>query len=335
MSEFRHNLVTNEWVVVATERAKRPSDFMSTRQEKVLPEYSEKCPFCPGNESNTPIAVYRYPAEGDWQVRVVPNKFAALKPTDSLEREQVGRYLKFGGFGYAEVVIETTRHNQTLGTLSYDEVFQVVLAYKARYDILSADERVDLVTIFRNHGERAGTSLEHPHSQIIATPLVPLRVRNQLEETQRYSANMGTCVFCDILKEEQKDGRRLVMETEHFVAFEPFASRSPFETWILPKRHQSVFGAIHLNELQDMAKILRDVLYKIHTGLKNPDYNLILQSAPTKEDDVDYYHWYIRIVPRLTTPAGFEMGTGIYITTAYPEETAEFLRKVEVPKNLK
>ncbi len=332
MSEFRHNLITNEWVVVATKRAKRPHDFVGAKSAKTIPEYSEACPFCPGNEKKTPIAVYRYPVEGDWQIRVIPNKFAALKPTDSLEREQVGRYLKFGGFGYAEVVVETPKHNQTLGTLSIDQVLQVMLAYKARYDILSADERIDLVTIFRNHGERAGTSLEHPHSQIIATPLVPLRVRNQLEETQRYSANFGTCVFCDIIKEELKDSRRLVLETEHFLAFEPFASRSPFETWILPKRHQSVFGAIHLNELKDLAKIVRDILYKIHTGLENPDYNLILQSAPTKEDDVDYYHWYIRIIPRLTTPAGFEMGTGIYITTAYPEETAEFLRKVDVPK---
>ena len=331
MSEFRHNLITNEWVVVATERAKRPHDFIGKKASSPLPEYSETCPFCPGNEKNTPVAVYRYPVEGDWKIRVIPNKYAALKPTDSLERQQVGRYLKFGGFGYAEVVVETPKHNQTLGTLSVDEAYQVMLAYKARYDILSADERIDLVTIFRNHGERAGTSLEHPHSQIIATPLVPLRVRNQLEETQRYSANFGTCVFCDILKEEKKDGRRIVLETEHFVAFEPFASRSPFETWIFPKRHQSVFGAIHLNELHDMAKIVRDVLYKIHTGLENPDYNLILQSAPTKEDDVDYYHWYIRIIPRLSTPAGFEMGTGIYISTAYPEETAEFLRKVDVP----
>ncbi len=331
MSEFRHNLVTNEWVVVATERAKRPSDFIHAKPEKTIPKYSEKCPFCPGNEQNTPTAVYRYPAEGDWQVRVIPNKFAALRPTEGLDRVQEGRYLKFGGFGYAEVVVETPRHNQTLGTLSVEEAFQVVVAYKARYDILSADERVDLVTIFRNHGERAGTSLEHPHSQIIATPLVPLRVRNQLEETQRYSANLGSCVFCDIIKEEQKDGRRIVLETERFVAFEPFASRSPFETWILPKRHQSVFGAIHLNELKDLALILKQVLNKIHSGLGNPDYNLILQSAPTKEDDVDYYHWYIRIIPRLTTPAGFEMGTGIYITTAFPEETAEFLRKVDLP----
>lgn len=329
MSEFRHNLITNEWVVVATERAKRPSDFVGSKTPKTLPEYSENCPFCPGNEQHTPTALYRYPAEGDWNIRVVPNKFAALKPTDSLERVQEGRYLKFGGFGYADVIIEAPLHNQTLGTLSEDNVLQVMKAYKARYDSLSADERVDLVTIFRNHGVRAGTSLEHPHSQIIATPLVPLRVREQLEETQRYSANLGSCVFCDIMKEEKKDGRRLVLETDHFVAFEPYASRSPFETWILPKRHQSVFGAIHLNELKDMAHSVRTILGKMYRGLNNPDYNLILQSAPTREEDVDYYHWYIRIIPRLTTPAGFEMGTGIYITTAYPEETADFLRKVK------
>lgn len=329
MSEFRHNLITNEWVVVATERAKRPSDFVGSKTPKTIPEYSESCPFCPGNEQHTPPALYRYPAEGDWNIRIVPNKFAALKPTDSLERVQEGRYLKFGGFGYADVIIEAPLHNQTLGTLSEDNVLHVMKAYKARYDSLSADERVDLVTIFRNHGVRAGTSLEHPHSQIIATPLVPLRVRAQLEETQRYSANLGSCVFCDIMKEEKKDGRRLVLETDYFVAFEPYASRSPFETWILPKRHQSVFGAIHLNELKDMAHSVRTILGKMHRGLNNPDYNLILQSAPTKEEDVDYYHWYIRIIPRLTTPAGFEMGTGIYITTAYPEETADFLRKVK------
>ena len=332
MSEFRQNLVNKEWVIISTERAKRPDKFVKKAGAKQKLVFDPSCPFCPGNESQTPKEVFQISRNSQWSLRVVPNKFAAVDPETSPDRVREGRYRKFGGFGFAEVVIETPSHNQTIGTMSLAEVQDVVYAYRERYLAFAADTRLDLITIFRNHGQQAGTSLEHPHSQIIATPLVPLRVRQQIEEARRYCDDNGTCVFCDMLSEELADGRRVVMENKSFVAFEPYASRSPFDTLIMPKVHQSVFGRISPAEVEDLAFILKGVLGKLYAGLGDPDYNYVLQSAPREDDNVEYFHWYIRLIPRITTPAGFEIGTGIYINIVYPEEAAKFLRETPIPQ---
>jgi len=290
VSEFRQNPATKEWVIVAPERAKRPDQFARAGERKPKPAFDKDCPFCRGNEAKTPPEVYRIDRDGDWGVRVVPNKFAALHPTQEPERVRENLYLKVQGFGVAEVVIETPEHHQTLATMAVPAVRDVLMAYLQRYHELAKDDRLDLITIFRNHGERAGTSLEHPHSQIIATPIVPINLRHQIERAQRYSDDHGLCVYCTILLQEQSLEARIVVESRHFIAFEPHASRSPFETWIMPHRHASVFGQITPHEIDDLALVLRMVLAKLYYGIKDPDYNYVTHSAPVDEEGVEYFH---------------------------------------------
>ncbi len=331
MPEFRQNMVSKEWVIIATERAKRPDQFLQKKEVKAsLPAHKEDCPFCPGNESKTPPSVFSIEKNGAWSLRVVPNKFAALQSHLTTDRKHEGRFLKADGFGIAEVVIETPYHNRTIATMDMQEVKNTVRAYKERYLILSKTARIDLITIFRNYGERAGTSLEHPHSQIIATPIVPPHVRNPLYQSQLACDAFGDCIYCGMMEEEHRRQARVVEETQYFLVLCPFASRSPFETRIYPKVHRSSFVSISDEELDDFASVLQKTLKRLYVGLNDPDYNYIIRSAPIEDSDVKYHHWYLVIVPKLTTPAGFEIGTGIYINTTLPEECAEFLRGVTI-----
>jgi len=331
MPEFRQNMATKEWVIISPERARRPEDFAKDRPKKArsLPAHKKSCPFCPGNESKTPEAVLEIPGNSKWALRVVPNKFAALKDHLTPERIRVGKFLKAGGFGIGEVVIETPAHNKTIATLEPKEVEAILKAYRTRYLEIAKNEKITLITIFRNHGVRAGTSLEHPHSQIIATPIVPPHVRDQIFQARVSCDTYGGCIYCAMIKEELSQGERIVAETDHFVAFCPYASRSPFETRILPKRHASVYGAITDVEIKDLANLLRKILKKIRAGLNDPDYNYVIRSAPTEDIHASHYHWYIVIIPRITTAAGFEIGSGIYINTSYPESCAQFLGDLE------
>ncbi len=331
MPEFRQNPISKEWVVIARERAKRPEDFTKDRSGKEeVPSHRDDCPFCVGNEDRTPPSLYTIDGEGGWRLRVVPNKYAPLQPGLSPQREEVGRFLRAGGFGMAEVVVETPQHNLTIATMDHQTVRDIMKSYKVRYLELSQDERVNLITIFRNNGKKAGTSLEHPHSQIIATPIVPPHVRDQMTKCRVAYDTFGACVFCYVLKEELSQRIRVVIESDHFVSFCPFASRSPFEVRILPKRHSSSFGEITPEEIEDLAESLRVTLRKIYIGLGNPDYNYIIRSSRTETHQARHYHWYMVVIPKLTIPAGFEIGTGIYINTTLPEKCAEFLRKIDV-----
>jgi len=331
MPEFRQNMATKEWVILAPERGKRPSDFRDESSgKKSLPEYDPDCPFCIGNEKNTLEPSYVYPEEGDWKVRVVPNKYAALQPNLSPVRSHTGQFRSAKGFGIADVVIEHPQHNTTLALLQLTEIGNVIRAYQSRQIEISRNENINLVTIFRNHGARAGTSLEHPHSQIIATPIVPPHVRYPMEQAVQYYDNFGRCVYCEMVDEELNQKERILEETDNFVAFCPYASRSPFECRIYPKRHMPSFMNLGNEEEQnELAWILREVLRKIHFGLNNPDYNYIIRSAPIGDEDARYLHWYMVIIPKITISAGFEIGSGIYINTVPPEEAAPFLRDVK------
>jgi UDPglucose--hexose-1-phosphate uridylyltransferase len=202
----------------------------------------------------------------------------------------------------------------------------VIRVCQLRYNVLKADSHVKLIIIFKNKGAVAGTSLAHPHSQIVATPVEPPLARRRYNVARTYYAGCGRCLYCDILEKERSDGRRVVMETEHFLAFHPFASRWPFETWILPKQHRSSFGDASSEELQELAPVLLSVLQALQTKLGDPDYNFVVHSAPTRDSVRPYFQWHVQIVPRLTTAAGFEIGSGMYINTTIPEETAAFIR---------
>jgi UDPglucose--hexose-1-phosphate uridylyltransferase len=210
------------------------------------------------------------------------------------------------------------------------QVEEIFLSYRESYLRLRQDPNFEIIIIFKNHGKAAGTSLVHPHSQVIAAPVTPTHIRYRLEKAMNYYDDEGTCVYCDMIREEKKAEARIVMETENFICFEPFAARSPFETYVLPKDHRSSFGVISADHTRELAYIMRIVLLKIHKSLNNPDYNFIISSSPLREPSEEYYHWHVRIVPRVSAVAGFEMGSGIYINTVLPEDAAEFLRNTSV-----
>lgn len=331
MPEMRFNLVTQDWVIIATERAKRPEDFIkkdSSRKE--IPSYVETCPFCPGNEHMTPPETYVINGEKGWQVRVTPNKFAALSSEGSLERNIEGIKRSMSGVGIHEVIIESPLHNMGIALLPQNNVRDIIKAYKDRYNDIYNDPRVRMVIIFKNHGEAAGTSLEHPHSQIIGTPVTPGEIRHRVEESMRYLDVTGSCVFCDLLRDELKDGSRVIMNGEHFVSFIPYAALSIFHTWIFPKRHHASFGSITDGEISDLSNILKGTLSKIYHGLDNPDFNYAIRSLRDINGDIEYFHWYISIIPRVTRMAGFELGSGMFINTSLPEKSAEYLGNVKI-----
>ncbi len=331
MPEFRQNLATKEWVILATERGRRPSDFSKDRQPRPLPpSFKDDCPFCPGNEDKTPPATYVYPDKGDWQVRVVPNRFAALQPNLATTRSYSGRFLSAKGFGVAEVLIESPRHDQTIATMDIKEIGNVLRAYRQRIVEIRKNDKINLITVFRNHGPLAGTSLEHPHSQIIATPIVPPHVRYPMEQAVLHYDKHGTCVYCDMIDEELRQKERIVVETDYFLAVCPYAARSPFECRIYPKRHMASFATVDGEEIMELATLLRELLAKIYTGLGNPDYNYVMRSAPIGDEDTRHLHWYIVVIPKISIPAGFEIGSGIYINTVAPEEAASFLKSVDI-----
>jgi UDPglucose--hexose-1-phosphate uridylyltransferase len=334
MSEFRQDPVTKQWVIIATERAKRPHDFAKTNPPPLLPAYKEDCPFCPGNEHLTPPETLAYRRGGwangpGWWVRAVPNKFSAVSPTGSLtRREEEGLFRKMDGVGQHEVIIESPQHNLSIPFMEDRQVEEIVLAYRERYLALREETRFKVIIIFKNHGRAAGTSLEHPHSQLVAMPIVPLTIRYRFEKAAGHYDNTGTCIYCDILREGLRTPTRVVMETEDYVVFHPFAPRAPFETWIVPKEHQASFASISLDQSKKFAKVLKQTLGKFYRGLGNPDFNYILQTAPIKDEHEDYFHWHLQVLPRLVTPAGFELGTGMFINIALPEETAAFMRNL-------
>jgi UDPglucose--hexose-1-phosphate uridylyltransferase len=336
MPELRQDPATKQWVIIATERAKRPHDFMKIKLPDSLPEYQPNCPFCPGNEKMTPPETTAYRSEGPsngpgWRVRVVPNKFSALVPEGSLSRkEEQVIFRKMDGVGKHEVIIETPQHNLHLPLMEDKQVEEIMLVYRERYLALREDPRFKLIIIFRNHGSHAGTSLEHPHSQLVAMPIVPLSIRYRFEQAAHHFDDDGTCVYCDVLREGLRVRKRLILETDQFATFHPFASRAPFETWIVPKKHHASFGSISVDETKEFAWVLKRTLFQLYQGLNNPDYNYIIHTAPIKDEHEDYFHWHLQVLPRLVTPAGFELGTGIFINTALPEETAAFIRDLPV-----
>jgi UDPglucose--hexose-1-phosphate uridylyltransferase len=330
MSELRLNLITREWVIIATERAKRPEEFRRVKDKRNLPEYLDSCPFCPGNEQRTPDEIMRIPSGNSWEIRVTPNKFAALSPDLKRERKNEGRRHFITGFGKHEVIIESPIHNMSIPGMPVDDIADLIRTYRKRFDAIYQDPGIEHVIIFKNYGEGAGTTLLHPHSQIIGTPVTPLQVRHRIEEGMRYFDNTGGCLMCTCLADEISDGRRIILNTEHFVTFVPFAALSPFHTWIFPKRHCATFSSISEEEVHDLAYHLKTILRKFYAGLEDPDFNYIIRSENPKECKSEYFHWYIGIVPRLTQAAGFELGSGMYINTSIPEESAEFLRKIKV-----
>jgi len=331
MSELRKDPITGRWVIISTERRKRPTDF---RLESVsLPAGpTDSCPFCEGHEEMTQKELLAFgrngsPANGPgWTLRVVPNQFPVLRVEGTLDRQGEGIFDRMNGIGAHEVVVETPRHGDTLATLDEDAVEQVLWACRERVLDLKRDLRFRYMIIFKNHGPAAGASLDHSHTQLIALPIVPRDVRDEVDGARAHYEAKERCVFCDILRQEAADGRRLIAENADVVALAPYAPRFPFETWILPRRHQAVFEEAPRHEYRSLARLLGDVLRRMNKALRQPPYNLLIHSAPVVEPAGDYYHWHVEIIPKLTKVAGFEWATGFYLNPTAPEEAAQVLR---------
>jgi len=332
MPELRRDPVVGRWVIIATERARRPSSF----DHVPAPSRSDGlCPFCPGHEDKTPGEVYAAgrphgaPVNGPgWKVRVVPNRFPALKIEGDLDRQAEGIYDRMNGIGAHEVVIETSDHTRMLEGQSQGEILEVLMALRARVLDLRNDQRFRYIVLFKNHGAAAGATLEHPHSQLIALPIVPRQVLSELEGARRHFELKERCIYCDIVGQERKDRTRLVYENDEFVVLAPWAPRSPFETWVVPRRHESSFEAEPRERLSLCAQALGTALRRISTALGNPPYNFMIHSNPLRDAPSPSYHWHVEIMPALTHQAGFEWGSGFHINPVPPEEAAEFLRKV-------
>jgi UDPglucose--hexose-1-phosphate uridylyltransferase len=329
LPELRKDPVTGRWVIIAIDRAKRPSDFL---RQSVPPATGGVCPFDYGNEHKTPPEVLAYRTTGGrdqpgWRVRVVPNKFPALGIEGILNPQGEGMYDKMNGIGAHEVIIESPDHAATLGEMPEKQIEEILWALKDRVCDLKKDRRFRYIILFKNYGEAAGASLEHPHTQLVALPVIPKRVKEELDGAKQFYDLKERCIFCDIIRQESTGGGRLVTETDRFTVLQPYAPRYPFETWILPKRHESHFEESDAPTLQNFAWILRSTMRKIDKVLERPAYNLMVHTAPVQEQPMPHYHWHLEIVPKLTKVAGFEWGTGFYINPTPPEESARFLRE--------
>lgn len=327
MSQLRKDPVTDRWVIITVEDPKNPEYFAHETRSKS----SRICPFCPGNEAMTPpeIAIYgKKPLKGtaSWQVRVVPNKFPALRIEETPTKQGLGVYDKIGGFGAHEVIIENPDHEKELTDLTLDQVELVLKAYRDRCLDLRKDPRFKYILIFKNYGASAGASLEHPHSQLIALPVAPSRVAGEIKGSHKHFEHTERCIYCDMLDQEAGEKTLSVVEQNGFIAIEPFASRFPFETWILPRQHQANFDAITDTEISALAFVLQSALKRIKSVLRDPSYNFMIHTLPLQGTDGQYYHWHIEIIPHLTRVAGFELGTGFYVNPTPPELAAEALR---------
>lgn len=332
MPDLRKDPIVGRWVIVAKSRARRPHDFTST------PKFASGgfCPFCEGNEAQTPgeILAYRPPSSAangpGWRVRVVPNKFPALEIEGDLHKRGDGIYDTMRGVGAHEVIIESPQHLLSTADLPEENLREVLWVYRDRLVDLKRDQRLLYGMLFKNVGEAAGASLEHTHSQLIVTPIVPISVCEEMNGSLEFYKFRGRCVFCDMIQQELAQEKRIVLDMPGFVAFCPFASRFPFETWVLPKTHSSHYENIQKHGVEELARVLKQVMAKIETALDRPSYNYIIHTAPFDTPELGHYHWHMEIIPRLTKTAGFEWGTGFYINAVPPEEAAAFLREVEV-----
>ncbi len=341
MPELRKDPIIGRWVIIATERARRPDQYFGhlhgQKEEKL-------CPFCEGRETQTPTEVYAIrprnsnPNGPGWDLRVVPSISPFLRVEGNLDRRGNGLYDVMNGIGAHEVVIETNQHIANMADISEEQITRVLNCYSDRLVDLEKDSRFKYVLIFKNYGkDSGGGAVRHTRSQLIATPVNPKRVKEELAGARQYYEYHERCVFCDLIKQELVQKERIILDFDGFVAVSPFAARFPFETWILPKKHCCDYTCMDAEARRNLARVLKAVLSKLKKGLNDPDYNYVIHTAPFRRQKVGYwktidydYHWHIEIIPRLTKVAGFEWGTGFYICPLPPEETAKFLREVEL-----
>jgi UDPglucose--hexose-1-phosphate uridylyltransferase len=333
ISELRKDLVLGDWVLMATGRKKRPQNVIKRRREK--PQPIAKCPFESSRINNKdPLLWYVHPScvqkddIEEWFVQVIENKYPALIPHAGgvcPVRGQYGLYRNMPGVGYHEVIV-TRPHEQSIGQMSVEEVAFIIRAYRERYIVLKSDNCIAYILVFHNHGKEAGASISHPHSQLIALPIIPPDVKRSFKGSKQFFERIGKCIHCYMLEWEQEDKKRIVYENEAFIALAPYASRISFEVRIYPKKHNPHFEMIREEEILQFADVLTVILGRMNTVLADPAYNFYIHTAPVINESVDYYHWHMEILPKTSVPAGLELGTGVDVVVVAPEEVPQLLR---------
>lgn len=343
ISELRRDPTSGAWVAIASARGRRPSDFKIIHGE----QKTGTCPFCYGSEHMTPPEVLALgreieaPNAEGWQVRVVPNKFPAFSldyegsvDVDRYSEGQDGLYVSIPAVGVHEVVVESPEHDATFGDHSESRIEDILTAIIARFRALRQDDRLKYLQAFKNWGRAGGASLSHTHCQLIAVPVVPKTIRIELDYAKQHKDRTGRCLYCETVQGEIAEGERVLEESKHFLAFCPYASKFPYETWIVPKRHNAAFEDISTDEMADLAAILRLVVRTFELAFDDVPYNIVWHTCPWNGDFSAYYHWHLELLPRLATIAGFELGTGYYINPTAPEVAAAALRE-SMPKDTK
>ena len=332
-SELRFDLISGNWVVIATGRARRPETFK--KKEEIARESSrDKCPFCKITGKEKAVLIYnkgeklsskRIPK--NWTTIVVPNKYPAFLPFDRLEKKREGKfYQTMNAVGFCEVLV-TKDHKKAMGQFDLKEVKEVIEAYQDRYSDLAKKPFVNYISIFHNHGIEAGATIAHPHSQIITTPLIDVDLKRALANSKRYSSKEKKCIYCQMNNWEKRSKKRVIFENKKFLAICPFASNSAFQVIISPKSHLPYFEMATNDEKWQLSEAFQVVLRKLYKGLNNPAYNFYLHTAPADGKKYPYYHWHWTILPKTSIWAGFELGVGMEISTIEPERAAEYLRK--------
>ncbi len=332
MPELRKDPILGRWIIIAKEREKRPTDFLVDKNVTT----GGFCPLCSGNEKTTPPEVLSYGNQEHasnkpgWSLRVVPNKYPALVIEGSLDKVGVGLYDKMNGIGAHEVIIETPKHDESFAYLPLHRMKQVFWAFRDRLIDLAHDPRFRYVMIFKNHGKAAGASLEHSHSQLVALPILPRMIVSELQGSLTYFQYKERCIFCDIIRQEQSSNIRVVCENDEFIVITPFAPRSPFEMWIMPKRHSSSYISMDDNQFELLTQVFSECLRRLDKCIPNAPYNFVMHTAPLRMEPLEHFHWHFEIVPKLTQIAGFEWGSGFYINPTPPEDAAKYLREVTI-----
>lgn len=332
MPELRKDPILGRWIIISKERGKRPTDFIVEKSEVK----GGFCPLCPGNENTTPAEVLAYGRSNQtrntpgWTLRVVPNKYPALVIEGNLDKEGEGPYDKMNGIGAHEVIVETPNHDESFTSMPPERLVNIFLAYRDRILDLSQDPRFRYVIVFKNYGRPAGASLEHSHSQLIALPILPRMIVSELEGSLSYYRYKDRCIFCDIIRHELNQDIRVVCQNDNFVCIAPFAPRAPFETWVLPRRHSSCYGSMPDNLFLSLAQLFSECMRRLSACIPEVPYNFVLHTMPLRSQPLEHFHWHFEIMPKLTSFAGFEWGSGFYINPTPPEDAAKFLRDVKL-----
>lgn len=332
VSELRKDAVSGEWVLVATDRSKRLGEFNEHKRKKLQPQSS--CPFEDTRiNGEDPLLWYSHPESGmkdsldEWFVQVIANKYPAVMPhvdrTCAVMSDK-GPYERMDGVGYHEIIV-TRPHERSLGSMTIDEASLVIRAYRERFATLKKDPCVAYILVFHNDGEEAGASISHPHSQLIAFPIIPPDVARSIRgSTEFYNAH-GACIHCRMIAWELEDGERIVFENEKFIVIAPYASRVSFEIRIYPREHAPHFDLMPELQLDLFAQALTVTLKKLQDALGDPAYNFFIHTAPTNQHDGEFYHWHTEILPKTAVPAGLELGTGVDVVTVAPENVPGLL----------